>query len=151
MQTVSFKAGDTIISEGDEGDTAFFIVTGSAAVIIGRGAGARTVGALGTGEVFGEMCLIEPGPRSATVKAVTDVECLATSYEEFIDTIETHPERAVGFMKVLVRRLRQMNELLERSGPDRRGLRQIVQDCHKLIGAFEPDPELKALSWTMLW
>ena len=70
MQTVAFKAGDTIISEGDEGDTAFFIVTGSVEVTIGHGPEARTVGTLTTGEVFGEMCLIDPGPRSATVKAV---------------------------------------------------------------------------------
>ena len=95
MQTVAFKAGDTIISEGDDGDTAFFIVTGSVEVLIGKGANARTVGSLGTGEVFGEMCLIEPGPRSATVKALSDAECLALSYEEFIEAIET-PPRARG-------------------------------------------------------
>ena len=41
-------------------------------------------GTLGPGEVFGEMCLIEPGPRSASVKAVTDVECIATSYDDFV-------------------------------------------------------------------
>ena len=37
MQTVVFEAGDTIISEGDEGNTAFFIVTGSVEVCIGQG------------------------------------------------------------------------------------------------------------------
>jgi CRP/FNR family cyclic AMP-dependent transcriptional regulator len=151
MQTVAFKAGDTIISEGDDGDTAFFIVTGSVEVLIGKGASARTVGTLGTGEVFGEMCLIEPGPRSATVKALSDAECLAISYEEFIDSIEAHPERAVGFMKTLVRRLRQMNELLETAGHDRRGLRELVNDCRKSLAPFELDPNATALSWTMLW
>ena len=70
MRNVSFKAGDTIIVEGDEGDTAFFIVSGSVEVIVGQGAKARAVGMLQTGEVFGEMCLIEPGPRSATVRAI---------------------------------------------------------------------------------
>ena len=44
MKTVAFKAGDTIIAEGDEGDTAFFIVTGSVEVSIGQGARARTSG-----------------------------------------------------------------------------------------------------------
>ena len=68
MRNVSFKAGDTIIAEGDEGDTAFFIVSGSVEVTVGQGAKAKAVGTLETGEVFGEMCLIEPGPRSATVK-----------------------------------------------------------------------------------
>jgi CRP/FNR family cyclic AMP-dependent transcriptional regulator len=151
MQTVAYKAGDTIISEGDDGDTAFFIVTGSVEVLVGKGAHARSVGTLGTGEVFGEMCLIEPGPRSATVKALSDAECLAISYEEFIDAIEAHPERAVGFMKTLVRRLRQMNELLETAGHERRGLRELVHDCRKSLAPFELDPNRTALSWTMLW
>ena len=51
MQNVSFKAGDTIIAEGDDGDTAFFIVSGSKEVIIGQGANARAVDTLQTGEV----------------------------------------------------------------------------------------------------
>ena len=46
MQTVAFKAGDTIIAKGDDGDTAFFIVTGSVEVLIGQGEKARTVGML---------------------------------------------------------------------------------------------------------
>src|SRR5260370_2008128 len=129
MQTVAFKAGDTIIREGDEGDTAFFIVDGSVEVSVGQGAKARTVGTLKTGEVFGEMCLIEPGPRSATVKAVSDTECLATSYEEFISAIEDHPQPAVGFMKTLVRRPRPMNERMPKVGPDRPRVRAVIRDC----------------------
>jgi CRP-like cAMP-binding protein len=151
MHTVAFKAGDTIISEGDEGDTAFFIVSGAVEVLIDQGAKARAVGKLTTGEVFGEMSLIEPGPRSATVKALTDVECLAASYEEFLDAIQDHPERAVGFMKTLVRRLRQMNQLLECMGPDRRGFRELMQDCRKAVAPFDIDSNVRAMSWTMLW
>ena len=69
MQTRTFKAGDTIISEGADGNTAFLITSGSVEVSVGEGAKAKALGTLAAGEVFGEMCLIEPGPRSATVKA----------------------------------------------------------------------------------
>lgn len=148
MQSVSFRAGDTIIAEGDDGDTAFFIVSGTVEVSIG--AKARLIGTLGMGEVFGEMSLIEPGPRSATVRALTDTECLATSYEEFISAIEENPERAVGFMKTLVRRLRQMNDLLEAPGSSKRGLRGMLRDWQS-EGPNKLDPEVSALSWTMLW
>ena len=151
MQNVSFKAGDTIIAEGDDGDTAFFIVSGSVEVIIGQGANARAVDTLQTGEVFGEMCLIEPGPRSATVRATTDTECLAASYEEFIAAIEENPARAVGFMKTLVRRLRLMNDLIERANPNRGGLRALFLDWQKSAGRHKLSPEAAALSWTMLW
>jgi CRP/FNR family transcriptional regulator, cyclic AMP receptor protein len=147
MQNVAFKAGDTIIREGDEGDTAYFIVSGAVDVIVGRGDKAQTVGRLATGEVFGEMSLIDPGPRSATVIAASDTECLAASYQDFVAAIEENPERAVGFMKTLVRRLRKMNELLELTSPEGRGLRAMLLDCQPSAGS----PEATALSWTMLW
>jgi CRP/FNR family transcriptional regulator, cyclic AMP receptor protein len=147
MKNVAFKAGDTIIREGDEGDTAYFIVSGAVDVAVGQGAKARIVGRLETGEVFGEMCLIEPGPRSATVIAACDTECLAVSYQDFIAGIEENPERAVGFMKTLVRRLRKMNELLESVSPGHTGFRAILLDCQPSGGS----PEAAALSWTMLW
>jgi len=149
MQTVAFKAGDTIIAQGDDGDTAFFIVTGSVEVSIGQGK-ARTLGVLNAGEVFGEMCLIEPGPRSATVKAATDVECLATSYEEFIKAIEDQPERSATFMKALVKRLRRMNELMESVGSDRRGLRGIIRDWRKTVASSDIVCDAADL-WKMLW
>ena len=132
-------------------DAALVDKPGLGKVIIGRGAEARSVGALREGEVFGEMSLIEPGPRSATVKAATDVECLAMSYEEFVAAIEDHPERAVAFMKTLVRRLRQMNQLMESMGPDRRGFRGMIRDWRKSVGPAEIDRDAADLSWTMLW
>jgi CRP/FNR family transcriptional regulator, cyclic AMP receptor protein len=147
MQNVAFKAGDTIIREGDEGDTAFFIVSGAVDVLVGRGDEATVVGRLGTGEVFGEMSLIEPGPRSATVTAACDTECLSASYHEFIAAMQENPERAVGFMKTLVRRLRKMNELLESASPEGRGFRAMLLECRPAGGS----PEAAALSWTMLW
>ena len=151
MQAVMYKAGETIIAEGEEGHVAFFIVTGSVEVFIGQGARTRAIGTLGIGEVFGEMSLIDPGPRSATVRAVTDVECLVTSYEDFIAAIEDNPERAVGFMKTLVRRLRQMNELIECTSPKKHGLRGLIDECQKAVGPAEFERDVSALSWTMLW
>ena len=71
MQNVQFKAGDVILSEGEEGNSAFLITAGSVEVIIGEGKKAKTVATLGEGAIFGEMSLLEPGPRSATIKAVT--------------------------------------------------------------------------------
>jgi CRP/FNR family transcriptional regulator, cyclic AMP receptor protein len=131
MRTIKFNAGDTILSEGEAGDTAFLIIAGSVEVSIGEGAKAKSVATLDAGEVFGEMSLIEPGPRSATVKAVTDTECLVTTYDEFTASIQANPERAVEFMKTLVRRLRQMNERMARMNPGRRGLRDALRDWQK--------------------
>ncbi len=130
MQTVKFNAGDTILSEGEDGDTAFLIISGSVEVSIGEGAKAKSVGTLDAGEVFGEMSLIEPGPRSATVKAVTDTECFVTTYDEFIASAQANPERALELMKTLVRRLRQMNERIARMDP---GMGHRIQQCLQVI------------------
>ena len=80
------------------------------------------------------MCRIEPGPRSATVRAVADIECVAISYDEFIASLQDDPERAVLFiMKTLVRRLRQMNERIASIDLGKRGLRQILLDWEKSL------------------
>ena len=129
MKNVAFKAGDTIIREGDEGDRGYLIRSGSVEVLIGETG--RRVGTLDAGEVFGEMSLIDPGPRSATVRALTDVECLETSYQEFLTSVEEHPDQALAFMKTLVQRLRQMNQLMEAIDPDRRGLRGFIRQYLK--------------------
>jgi len=136
MQTVKFGAGDTIISQGEDGNTAFLMVSGSVEISVGGKGKARTVGTLGPGEVFGEMCLIEPGPRSATVKAVTDAECVAIAYDEFIPSMENDPERTTMLMKSLVRRLRETNNLLSIAPVEVLGQR-IQQGVQVILAGLE--------------
>jgi thioredoxin-dependent peroxiredoxin len=133
MRTVTFKDGDTIISEGAEGNTAFLIVSGSVEVSVHHGSTEKILATLNAGEVFGEMCLIEPGPRSATVRALTDTECLATSYDEFIASLHDDPQLAIHFTKTLVRRLRLMNERIASLDPDKHGLLQRIQQSLQVI------------------
>ena len=148
MQTARFHAGDTIIAEGEAGDTAFLIVAGSVEVIIGTGAAAKSLGVLGPGDVFGEMSLIEPGPRSASVRALTDAECFVTDYDAFVNSTQADPERAVQLMKTLVRRLRQTNERMARIDPGTG--HRIQQWLHVILaGLGEHDalsaPEMETL------
>src|SRR5262252_5723317 len=136
MQTVRFRAGDTILSEGEDGNSAFLIVSGSVEVSVGQEANAKTVGTLGAGEVFGEMCLIEPAPRSATVKAVTDAECVATSYDEIFPLMRNSPQRAMTFMKAMVRRMREVNNLLSLASVEVQGQR-IQQSVQVILAGLE--------------
>ncbi len=139
MQTVRFKEGETILTEGEDGNTAFLILDGLVEVTVGEGAKAKTVGTLETGDVFGEMSLLEPGPRSATIKAVKNTECVVTTYDEFIASIQENPERAIEFMKTLIRRLRQMNELMVSMDPRRRRLREVFRDWQESVAASEAE------------
>ena len=128
MQTFKFSAGDTILSEGDVGQSAYLITTGSVEVLVGKGTSAKRVGTLGPGEMFGEMSLIDSGPRSATVKAMADTECVVSTYAEFIASIQQHPDQAIEFMKALVRRLRQINKMVAGMDPGKRRLRDVLID-----------------------
>jgi serine/threonine-protein kinase len=123
-----FKAGSTIISEGEKGETAFLIVSGTVEASVGEGKKSKVLATLEPGEVFGEMCLIEPGPRSATVRALTDTACRVTSYEEFMASIQEDPAGAVQFMRTLVKRLRQTNERMASIEPQKGGLRALFRE-----------------------
>ena len=136
MQTVKLRAGDTIISEGEDGNTAFLIVSGSVQVSVGKEPKAKPVATLTAGDVFGEMSLIEAGPRSATVKAATDAECLATTYDEFIPLMQNDPQRAITFMGSLVRKLREMNNLLSLAPAEVLGER-IQQSLRLILAGLE--------------
>jgi len=139
MRTITYKAGDTILREGEDGNTAFLILDGAVEVSIGDGERLRVLGTLGTGDVFGEMCLLDPGPRSATVIALADTQCAAATYDEFIATIQEDPERAIAFMRTLVRRLRHMNEMMANMDLHKRRLSEIMRDWQKSVERTEAD------------
>jgi CRP/FNR family transcriptional regulator len=98
----SFSEGDAITSEGEPGVGFFVIVEGSANVSVGG----TPRGTLGAGDSFGEMALIDEGPRSATVVAATDMRCLALSAWEFRPFVEEHSSVAWALLVTLARRLR---------------------------------------------
>jgi len=128
METVRFKAGDVILTEGELGNSAFLVISGSVEIIIGEGAKARTVATLKDGEVFGEMCLIQRGPRSATVKALTDTDCAIMYYDDFMASMREDPQLAMEFLETLVARLRKMNEMMENLDPPRPALANVFRD-----------------------
>lgn len=133
MHRVTFGAGDVILTEGEDGDTAFLLVSGKVEVVLGTGAKAKTVATLRGGEVFGEMSLLEPGPRSATVRALDRTVCVVTSYADFMSSMQEDPEKAVVFMRTLVTRLRQTNDMVAKLDPRRRGIRELLVDMQKSL------------------
>lgn len=143
MRTVKFRAGETILSEGEDGNDAFLIVSGSVDVSIGKEAKAQTIGTLNAGEVFGELCLIEPGPRSATITAVTHVECAVIAYDDFIPLMQSEPQRAIFYMKSLVRRLREISNLISIAPAEVLG-RRIQQSLHVVLAGLEERDALSA-------
>ena len=102
---VDFPAGRAIVRQGEVGTGFFLIATGSARVV----RDGETVAELGPGDFFGELSLLDGGPRIATVTAETATTCLALASWEFEEVLMAQPRLAVAILKGVARRLRDVS------------------------------------------
>jgi CRP-like cAMP-binding protein len=103
---VQFPAGTVIVKEGDDGVGFHLIMTGKAKVTV-KG---RARSTLGPGKFFGELSLIDRGPRTATVTADTDVTTLSLLSWEFLPLVEKTPSIARKLLLEMCRRLREADK-----------------------------------------
>jgi CRP-like cAMP-binding protein len=106
MRESRFNEGEAITTEGRSGVGFFLIEHGNATVSL-RGEIVRT---LKPGDHFGEIALIDEGPRSATVTATTDLRCRGLAAWEFRSFVQEHPEVAWPLLETLASRLRDAEE-----------------------------------------
>lgn len=102
---VTLPAGRNLCEQGSIGREAFVIVGGSAEV---RRNG-RRVATLGPGDCFGELALLDHGPRTATVTAVTDIDVLVLGAREFAGILDEVPPIAHKLLKSLASRIRELD------------------------------------------
>ena len=101
-----FNAGTTIISQGDQGDSFYFIQSGAVQVVLESGGGRReSIAVLGPQESFGEMALFSGEPRSATIITVKDTTVWRLTREAWNDLIEKYPTWLLHFCATLSKRL----------------------------------------------
>lgn len=105
---VRVPAGQTLFAEGDDGRLMFVLTTGSAEVIVNN----RVVETLQHGSIVGELGIVSPGPRSATVVATTDCEFVAVDEKRFQFLVQQTPYFATQVMRVMAERLRAVNQML---------------------------------------
>lgn len=102
----SFQEGATVVTEGTPGVGFFMVLDGSATVSVG-GVVRRT---LGPGDHFGEVALLDEGPRTATIVAATDMRCVGLTAWEFKPFVENHPAVAWPLLQELAGRLRSAEQ-----------------------------------------
>ena len=108
-----FAAGELLVKEGEEAAAFFVLCRGQAEVVKGLGQDReRALGKLMEGDFFGEMALFDGFPRSATVRAVSECECVVLARWDLLAVIRTNPEVALAILPVLSRRLRECEEQL---------------------------------------
>ncbi|MBM7783494.1 CRP-like cAMP-binding protein [Tenggerimyces flavus] len=111
MQEVRLRRGEALFHEGDAGDRLYVVVDGK--LKMGRTSSdgrENLLSVLGPGQMFGELSLFDPGPRSSTVSAVTDATLLALGQEQLMDWLRGRPEVARSLLLQLASRLRHLNE-----------------------------------------
>jgi CRP-like cAMP-binding protein len=99
---VTHRQGSILAREGQTGMGFFMILEGTAGVKVGD----RQRRKLGTGDFFGEISLLDGGPRTATVSADTEVTTLGLTPWDFKRLVETNPSIAAKMLKVMAQRLR---------------------------------------------
>jgi len=98
----SFRAGDTIASEG-KGAAGFFVIESGDATVTVHG---NEVGRLGAGDYFGEIALIDQGARTATITAETDLQAYGMTAWEFRPIVEGNSQIAWKLLVALTMKLR---------------------------------------------
>ena len=108
-----FGPGEVIVEEGHTGNGLYLVVSGNVEAIKGLGTEQQqVVNKLSAGEVFGEMALLGEWPRTATVRAVDDVECLGIDRWVFLAQLERQPQVGIKMLHILAQKLRDSDARL---------------------------------------
>ncbi len=106
----TYGPDEVIVREGTSGTALYIVLRGRARVERNVDGRAEPLGELKPGDFFGELSLIEEHPRTATVVAVDETECLLFSAWEFTALLEEHPQIAVPIMRALIARLHRREQ-----------------------------------------
>ena len=113
MSTTRLERGDVLFREGDNGDRLYVI--GEGKIKLGRSSPdgrENLVAVLGPGEMFGELSLFDPGPRTMTATAVAETQLAGLGNESLTGLLTGRPEVSKTLLGALAQRLRRTNEHL---------------------------------------
>jgi CRP-like cAMP-binding protein len=114
VETARLPAGTDLVVEGEPGDALFVILEGRATVIR---SGASDPISVGEGSYFGELAILDGSPRSATVRAETDVEVAVLGIRMFRTLVREVPDLAEQLLVGLAAELRRARERADAAGP----------------------------------
>jgi CRP/FNR family cyclic AMP-dependent transcriptional regulator len=113
MTASRLERGDVLFREGDRGERLYVIGEGKIKLGLTSVDGRENLLAiLGPGEMFGELSLFDPGPRTATATAVAETQLIALGHEDLSSFLQVRPAVATTMLAALARRLRRTNEAL---------------------------------------
>ncbi|MEM9047303.1 MAG: cyclic nucleotide-binding domain-containing protein [Pseudomonadota bacterium] len=111
----TFLEGEDLMVQGQEGDAAFVLLEGCAAVIIAIGGRETTVAQLGQNDIVGEMALLTDSPRTATVRASGTVRALRVDRATLFRLLAEFPTMSLELLRVITGRLERTTQELART------------------------------------
>ena len=110
METVRFPRGTTIFDEGEPGDRLYIITSGKIKLARHAPDGRENLlTVMGPSDMFGELSIFDPGPRTSSAVCVTEVTAATMNSEMLKQWVGDHPAIAQQLLRVLARRLRRTN------------------------------------------
>jgi CRP/FNR family transcriptional regulator, cyclic AMP receptor protein len=109
----SLKAGEILFRAGDPGEALFIVLAGEVELFIRDNAGQKIpLTIAGPGQLFGELALLDRGPRTATAEALTDSELLSLSRDDLIALFQKTPTAALHLLAGMGKMTRKADELI---------------------------------------
>mgnify|MGYP000064132980 FL=1 len=99
------REGQNLFRQGDAGDAAYVVLSGTADVLVDSGDSEIKVAEVEQNSIVGEIAILCDVSRTATVRATTRLEVLKISKDNFLDLMNDFPDMAVEIMRVLADRL----------------------------------------------
>lgn len=124
----TFDAGHIVFRDGDPGDCLYSILSGELRVLKQLEDGSMVeLGRLGPGDSFGEVALLDGGPRSSTVQALTSCQVFSLSRDAFLGALPDSPRLLAAVLAGLVAHVRASSELLLREELEQRAVRAEME------------------------
>ncbi|ADZ71103.1 cyclic nucleotide-binding domain-containing protein [Polymorphum gilvum] len=102
---MQYQPGEHLCEQGEEGDTAFIILKGEADVLVRTPAGDRSVARAKEHTIVGEIAILCDVPRTATLVALTEMDVLTVSKDDFLKLLKEFPDMSLEVMRTLAQRL----------------------------------------------
>ena len=112
MSEVKLSRGEHLFMEGDDGDALYVVIEGKMKLTRAAADGRENLlSVVGPGEMFGELSLFDPRPRTSSASAVTDAALASLKHEALIPWLRERPDVSLHMLRQLARRLRRANDV----------------------------------------
>jgi CRP/FNR family transcriptional regulator, cyclic AMP receptor protein len=113
LKSIEYTRDSLIVGQADPGDSLFMIKSGRVKVVLYGENGREVILTIfGSGDIFGEMSLLDGEPRSASVISMETTEVLVLSRQDFVRQLEQYPAVALNVLSELSKRLRRADALI---------------------------------------